>query len=353
MGIVIGVLLGLICSETLLVILNEPRFHRARTDPKQFRFIQLFDGTIIQAYLPSAKIKFEYDSNPRGYFEEGNIVVHTTNSMGFRGKEFTVDRINNKKKIIFLGDSFTFGEGVKDKDTFAIQTVNKLNEREQKDLRFVGYNFGVGGLNTEQSVTLLKKVAIESQPDLVILSYNLNDAEPPLFIANHEDQEISRLARERFVPEGISEETPPKSLFYALRTTRLVWKILQNLRTKEKTIAFYKSLYDEENKGWMVTKRSLNEYQEFCRDQELICYLLIFPLLIDLDGSYPFHAVHEQVKQAVDSNVISVIDLLPMLIGKSPTDLWVHPTDQHPNEIVHAIVAETLASHLATDAESP
>ena len=92
--------------------------------------IQLFDGTIIQAYLPSAKIKFEYDSNPRGYFEEGNIVVHTTNSMGFRGKEFTVDRINNKKKIIFLGDSFTFGEGVKDKDTFAIQTVNKLNERE-------------------------------------------------------------------------------------------------------------------------------------------------------------------------------------------------------------------------------
>ena len=200
LGVLIGLLLGVVCSEILLSILNEPRFHKVLPKVDQFRFIQLLDGTKIQSNLQSAKIQFQYDSNPRGYFEEGNIVVHTTNSMGFRGDEFDDKRTINEKKIIFLGDSFTFGEGVKDKDTFALRTVDKLNEKEQKDLRYVSYNFGVGGLNTKQSVTLLKKVAIESQPDMVILNYNLNDAEPPLFRVNHQDGVVERLGDGRRGP---------------------------------------------------------------------------------------------------------------------------------------------------------
>jgi hypothetical protein len=353
MGTLIGVILGLICSETLLTILNKPRFYQAHPGVLQVRYFQLFDGTTILSNLPLAKITFEYDSNPRGYFEKGNKVVHTTNSMGFRGSEFTVNKEINEKKIVFLGDSITFGEGVKDKDTFAARMIDKLNGSGSKDLRFVGYNFGVGSLNTEQSVTLLKKVSIESQPDIVILTYVLNDAEPPLFIPNLKERTLERLVREEFVPEGISDKTPPESVFYALRTTRLVWKILRNRRAKEKTIAFYKSLYSGKNEGWEVTKRSLKEYGKFCEEKALTCYLVIFPLLIDLDAGYPFYAIHEDVKHAVDSNVISVIDLLPLFSGKKPNKLWVHPTDQHPNEIAHAIVADALSLRLTKDGETP
>jgi hypothetical protein len=37
------------------------------------------------------------------------------------------------------------------------------------------------------------------------------------------------------------------------------------------------------------------------------------------------------------------------LKGKDARNLWVHPTDQHPNETVHRIAAEALVEQITRD----
>ena len=42
------------------------------------------------------------------------------------------------------------------------------------------------------------------------------------------------------------------------------------------------------------------------------------------------------------SNSLNLIDLYPLLKAEKDIKYWVHPTDQHPNEKVHEILADTL-----------
>lgn len=42
-----------------------------------------------------------------------------------------------------------------------------------------------------------------------------------------------------------------------------------------------------------------------------------------------------------------MIDLLPVYSAYQDKDLWVNPTDQHPNEIAHKLAAESLSDFLA------
>ena len=69
----------------------------------------------------------EYDST-KGFRTRANIrnkkvfddKVLNTNADGFRGEqEFALKKDSSKTRILLLGDSFTFGEGVSDDETYA------------------------------------------------------------------------------------------------------------------------------------------------------------------------------------------------------------------------------------------
>jgi len=339
--ITFGIVLGLVLSEIILSILGLPKFLNAHSGPPQFSFMTLENGDLFYVNQPSSNIEFIYDSNPRGYFDQKNAVQHNTNSMGFRGQEYVKEKEKNTVRIAFLGDSFTFGEGVRDEDLFSNKLAKKLNENSP-DIAYETYNFGVGGYNTEQSVFLLKNIVLELNPDIVVLGYTLNDAEPKLFSVNESTNTMGRHPREVAVHEGLPDTTPPDTLFYKLRLSKLFWKAKTNKEISKQTINFYQSLYQEGNQDWITTQNSLEEFTNICRENEIECYFIMFPLLINLDENYPFYKLHEIVKSKIEPSGIPIIDILPALLGMDFTELWVHPTDQHPNEVAHNIIAEFL-----------
>ncbi len=75
--------------------------------------------------------------------------------------------------------------------------------------------------------------------------------------------------------------------------------------------------------------------------------LVLFPELHELDGDYPFENVHRRVREAAEGLGIPVLDLLDAFRGQDAADLWVHPTDHHPNARAHAIAASAIADFLA------
>ncbi len=77
----------------------------------------------------------------------------------------------------------------------------------------------------------------------------------------------------------------------------------------------------------------------------------MFPFFHQLNGKYPFQHIHTTVTDFCRSHKIIVLDLRHSFEGYEGPELWVHPTDQHPNEIAHDIAAREIAKFLNEHAQ--
>ena len=89
-------------------------------------------------------------------------VRYTINGEGFRHDPIVPDTAGNSA-VVVLGDSFTFGIGVNDDQTF----VHYLNEVGPNGLRF--YNYAIPGTSTDQQILLFERQLIGLKPSRVIL----------------------------------------------------------------------------------------------------------------------------------------------------------------------------------------
>ena len=97
--------------------------------------------------------------------------ITTINSIGLRSDEIKLDA--SEKRILFLGDSFTFGEGVKDNET----TPSRLSEILKYD-NISGFNIingGMRGWGVFQMQRLLYNNFNKFNPEIVILIYKEGD----------------------------------------------------------------------------------------------------------------------------------------------------------------------------------
>jgi hypothetical protein len=345
-----SLLLCLLLAEVALAFLDLPKFYKQQVRPPQFQLIEDPAGAYY-LNVPSSVIRFTYDGNPRGYFDVANGVENRINANGFRGNEFQTEKPSHVFRMAFLGDSFTFGEGVKFEDTYSEKVSTLLQQKYGKQSKvFESYNFGVGGYNTAQEVFLLNKVVLATHPDIIILGYTLNDAEPELFRLNPATREWERRAREEVISEGNADKLPPKSFLFRSRIAQWIWQLISKRGLAQQTERYYKQLYGPENPGWKVTQASLQALINLCESRRIHCYIVCFPLLFKLGPDYPFKDIHAMIRGEIwpeSRRYVHFIDLFDRLEGKKDTDLWVHPTDQHPNELVHEIAAEALVDSIS------
>ena len=124
--------------------------------------------------LTSSPIAYEMIPNIR-VVREG--IAISTNSDGFRDADFSGEPKLDQFLIAVLGDSFTFGQGVPQSETFPAVLENLLNQAHNIP-KFRVWNLGVSGYNTEQESYLLKSFVLPRKPNWVVVGYNLNDYEP-------------------------------------------------------------------------------------------------------------------------------------------------------------------------------
>lgn len=99
----------------------------------------------------------------------------TINSAGWRDREHSVEKENGTVRIMMLGDSLTFGWGARPEDITSYRLERLLNAKEKK---FEVINTGIGNANTAMEATYFMKKAYVYKPDIVVLNYFINDAEP-------------------------------------------------------------------------------------------------------------------------------------------------------------------------------
>ncbi|MBD3155413.1 MAG: hypothetical protein GF368_02035 [Candidatus Aenigmarchaeota archaeon] len=97
----------------------------------------------------------------------------STNSHGFRDTEHELEKSNNTCRVLFLGDSSTFGYTVERNESFVRLFEKKLEDSSEKNVEVM--NLGVGGFSTTEEYIVLEKYGIKYSPDVVIMVSTIGD----------------------------------------------------------------------------------------------------------------------------------------------------------------------------------
>jgi lysophospholipase L1-like esterase len=291
-------------------------------------------------YVPGAMFKIAFASNPRGYFEPDGGVRKTINSLGLRGEEVRPEKPPGTYRILGLGDSITFGVGVRDSDTFLRQLQARLNSNAPEGRRFEALNAGVQGYNTRDQAACLEFRWLELRPDLVLVFFYINDAYDDTAILNM-GQELDVHAKK---PSGLARYS---------RVADMVQHKYRSYTQSKAMEAYYRQHYFSDARrflanperirvDWQVSRTAIARMAQITRERNVKLGLVMFPEFYNLKRGYPFVDIHALVREACAEEKIPFLDLLDTFRGRDEATLWVHPTDHHPNETAHLLASGAI-----------
>jgi len=135
------------------------------------RPIRNFDTTVIDP-------KVRRSAKPLAFWLEKDVHF---NSLGYRGKEFTVPKDHGIYRIVMLGGSTVQNLEVDDGDTWSARLEDKLNHdpgflAARHVSRAEVINAGVSGWRSREGLLLLQREIIHFSPDCIMIAFNWNDA---------------------------------------------------------------------------------------------------------------------------------------------------------------------------------
>jgi lysophospholipase L1-like esterase len=236
---------------------------------------------------------------------------------------------------MLLGDSTTFGWGVREEDTAAKSLERKLNAHLPPGYDKVEVlNAGVGNYDTVQEVTYYEVRGRDFHPDLVVLVFFINDPEP--------------------VPVEKKGLLIDRSYLIAFATNRFDG-ILRHMGMRPDWKQYYSSLYDDDKPGFQACKKALGDLADSTRRNGAKVLVAILPELHQINGdSYPFKTAHEKIKHVLAADHVSVVELIDGLKDHGPEEtLWVTRQDDHPNAKANNLISSQLQQWILADMEKP
>lgn len=120
------------------------------------------------------------------------------NSHGYRDLERTLEKPPGTWRIAVLGDSVTFGWGVRLEDVFTQRIEKRFNQRPDR-YTYEVLNFGVPAYNTAQEVADFEAHGLAYDPDVVLLIFVDNDFAAKNFVDEPAPEQGRGLATLRFL----------------------------------------------------------------------------------------------------------------------------------------------------------
>ena len=122
------------------------------------------DPTLGMRYVPGAVYRFRHPEYK---------VEYAINEEGFRTAGPGATRATPAgRKVLLLGDSFTFGQGVPYETTWGAVAEGLLQAR---GVHVQALNAGVQGMDTRSELLLLRELGPRRRPDVVVVGFLIND----------------------------------------------------------------------------------------------------------------------------------------------------------------------------------
>lgn len=275
----------------------------------------------------------------------GPEMTISINSQGFRGLE-NYDAMNDAYRLICLGDSFTLGYGVDDRETFPFQLQQNLKAGTQV------VNMGQGGYSVGQSYLWLKRSAPELKPDLVVCVFIVEDFRrlnstltgngfsTPQFEVENGSLVVSNIPVPKKLQAG---ETLSQNFAIAESLTNhsMLAKGIAKMVSSEKM--------DADEHALFVALHLLRETSRICN--EMNCPMVValtptLPELFDPASSLKYQQYSDSLKSFLKTEGIPFHDLRPAFQNLDSETIFLDEKFHHYSAEGNRVVAEALANWL-------
>ncbi len=346
----IGMAIWIVALAVLIATLLRVR-RRSHQAPGRMRAVNAgLSLAMLLAAITAGELAFACFADFSDTFSVSNVskrwmAVHITgeeNKDGFRDRnELTTFVPNGKQRIIFLGDSFTAGHGIRRmEDRFTDQVAARF-EREQPG-KFMVANMARPAYDALMIAKLVQDEVLQKHYDVAccVYVYNLNDVD------TFDPHTAAAL-------QTIQNSEPS---FFLVRDTYLLnWLYLRSVAFRSQGAeSYYENLRRSyESEPWAQVRRLLQGLHQRCVEQKVDFRMVIFPFVREVGENYPFRDAHARIVEFCKSEKIPVLDLEPVFRRHAGENLVVSRFDAHPNERAHAIAAEAIEHDLLADFFQP
>jgi lysophospholipase L1-like esterase len=292
-------------------------------------------------WLPTPNYAFDgYKTDSAGISYPVKIQI---NNAGFR--IFGNVHEKNKKKVLFLGDSFTHAPQISDNKTYYGILSN--------DLSLEAFAFGGSGYGTLQEYMVLDKYIDEIKPDIVILQFCSND-----FINNSYELELRSTAnnngmrRPYLTKDGVIYKNPNSFsvirdfaneysnflYFIITRIDAVALKVLHTNSSAEKIIG-------EKGRSYPYFRDSIEITELLIRKLKLRIPSTTLVYAFSVDNSEPYY---DEFKRISRENEIYFIDGIPQAVSDAEDKGVTTRAEDHGhwNEAGHQIAANVLKRYI-------
>lgn len=257
------------------------------------------------------------------------------NSWGRREVEFDEVAPENTYRIVAIGDSITYGQGIPVEERFTNRLASALAGSE---IQFQVLNFAKSGMNFPHHIREVKRV-LKLNPDFILLQWFVNDLESDS--VRKDRPSYHNLAPTRKLHYRWHAES---AQYYVLNSG---WHALQRYMG---TVGSYE---DYMNKWFLdpnskASKDALGKFKRILNiasSQDIPIGVVLVPSLrAYLTKDYPFDYLHERFISVCIENDVPYVDLREDFnpFGKDIRSLLVNKYDAHPNGFANEIIANQI-----------
>ncbi|MGA2241305.1 MAG: hypothetical protein ABSH11_04635 [Verrucomicrobiota bacterium] len=233
---------------------------------------------------------------------------------------------DGKRRVSFVGDSFTAGHGIKDiRDRFA-NRLRRLHPEWEVHL------LAIYGADTGEEIYVIENcIEKDYEFDQVVLVYNLNDISDIM-------PEWERVLESLDVGADKQSWLERNSYFVNILSYR--WRISRN-PDMAKYFDFVKTGYA--GPLWEQQKKRLRQARDLVETHGAHFAVVTFPFMHALgQNNYEYQFIHDQLDAFWKELNVPHLDLLPVFRDLPPRKITVNRYDAHPNEFANALAAEKI-----------
>jgi lysophospholipase L1-like esterase len=266
------------------------------------------------------------------------------NALRIRSFHVGEPRSPGQVRILALGDSFTWGDGIaRTEDTWPYVLERFLRAR---GVEAIVFNLADRGYTTVNEAEVLSSVGWWLEPDLVVVQFFLNDSLPSGPGLRREGGDwwfrtwplapgLEKLAEQSYLYSYLDDR---------FRRAQIAWFYPQG----------YAPLFEEGFAGWQACKEAFREMARETGRRRIPFFVVLFPKFepgpLD-ETSYRHLAVHDKVGSFLRGIGVQVVDLLPVYarFGKHGEQWWASPSNPHPGVEAHRVAGEAIGEALQSE----
>jgi lysophospholipase L1-like esterase len=291
------------------------------------------------------------------------------NSFGLRGEEIVTPKPPGRIRLLAVGDSITFGYGVRVEDTYPKVLETLLNQNKPAGSQYEVLNGGTLGGSLEDYLHFLQQKSATLQPDVILIGLCLNDI---LVYQNATQPDPQPSPAPNLRPAR--SFSPRQFNYFLLRHSQLYVFLYSGLKvlayragllhlTHAQSLEALEPPSAHQARAWQSSLAMLSRIGNFCKQHGYNLIVVAFPMQMQMSpAEFAFYRdrYHLNLGDAALSGApqqilhdyaaatgIALIDLLPAYRAFASKDLYLHnrmiPSDPvHPSAQGNRVAAEEI-----------